>query len=65
MADQRVIVRKFPAVDLERPWFAFLGTGMDDEDSVQVGRFASHAEAVTRGITALRFVSVGIPWREK
>lgn len=59
MADYRVKVCKaFP-----QGWAARL----EDErgEQVPVGVFATMPEAVTTGITALRFVTAGIPWREK
>lgn len=62
MADYRVRVTRVRNAADEPPWLALLvnPTGFD---SIPVGRFASHREAVTRGCTALRFVAAGIPWR--
>lgn len=48
------------------PWRAVIAAVETDElkvPEVPVGRFATHAEAVTTACTALRFLAAGIPWR--
>lgn len=69
MSVYRVRVRRSPRdLDAPEPWLAMLvdtTTGPSDPTGdVIVGRFDTMPEAITRGCTALRFVAVGIPWRE-
>lgn len=64
MADYRVTVVRRHSDDGEPPWVAYLEVDRGAADPIPVGRFATHPEAIMRGCTALRFVSVGIPWRE-
>jgi hypothetical protein len=68
---KRLIVRHEP-VDGSPPWRAVIvdrgtvidhGNGLTEWASTPVGRFATHAEAVRAGCSALRFVAAGIPWR--
>lgn len=65
----RVRVRRRPDPEQpDAPWLALLVDDPivteDELEPVHVGRFPTMREAVTRGCTALRFVSAGIPWRE-
>lgn len=49
-----------------KPWRAVLAAVETDEvkmPAVPVGRFDTAAEAGTTGVSALRFVNAGIPWR--
>lgn len=67
-ARRRVRVRRDPLAEQlgVEPWRAVLFTEPDDGDGeIVVGRYLSQPEAVLRGVTALRFVSAGIPWRER
>jgi hypothetical protein len=62
MTDYRVKVRRDGA---ERPWRAWVITPPGETlGNVDVGEFDTMPEAVTRGVTALRFVTAGIPWRQ-
>ena len=47
-----------------KPWRAVIVTPPGDTlGDVAVGRFDSQHEAATTGVSALRFVSAGLPWR--
>jgi len=49
-----------------KPWRAVIEAVETDEHkmpAVPVGRFDSQHEAATAGVSALRFVSAGLPWR--
>lgn len=56
-----------------KPWRAVLvehGHNLADDPALKpgvretpVGRFDAQLEAITTGVSALRFVSAGIPWR--
>lgn len=56
-----------------KPWRAVIVGGGEYDDirrvaelpptEVFVGRFDEQLEAITTGVSALRFVSAGIPWR--
>lgn len=67
MADTIVRVRRRPDPERpEAPWLSELITAPGETlGDVHVGRFGTMHEAVIRGCTALRFVSVGLPWRER
>lgn len=64
MSVYRVKVERTVLVD-EGPWLARLMPVAEPwAPPIVVGSFGTQPEAVQRGITALRFVSAGIPWRE-
>jgi hypothetical protein len=48
--------------DPEKPWRAAI-TDQLGHDEQPVGAFATHAEAIRTGCTALTFLANGIPWR--
>jgi hypothetical protein len=59
----RVTYEPSPGV---KPWRAVIEAVETDEirmPAVPVGRFDTAAEANTTGVSALRFVNAGIPWR--
>lgn len=61
--DYRVRVRRVAAGEWRAVLVDTTAGPSDASGDIIVGAFGTHPEAVRTGISALRFVSAGIPWR--